>query len=57
MAHGGCLNVALRDLLKAPVQTAFSFGDTSFAEVTVSRGSDEVRLRSLNRTPHLAETR
>lgn len=53
VAHGGCLNVALRNLLGAPVQTAFSFGDTSFAEVVISRHVEAVRLKSLNRTPHL----
>ena len=53
--HGGSLNVALRDLLHAPVQTSFAFGDTSFSEVTVSRGSDKVRLKSLGRTPHLED--
>ena len=55
VAHGGCLNVALRDLLRTPMQTSFAFGDTSFAEVRVSRYSDEVRLLSLNQTPHLTE--
>lgn len=53
VAHGGSLNAALRDLLHVPVQTSFTFRDTSFAEVTVSRDSDRVRLRSLGRTPHL----
>ncbi len=53
VAHGGSLNVALRDLLRVPVQTSFAFGDTSFAEVTVSRDADQVRLKSLDRTPHL----
>ena len=53
VAHGGCLNVALRDLLQVPVQTSFAFGDTSFAEVLVSRQANQVRLLSLNRTPHL----
>lgn len=52
VAHGGSLNVALRDLLGAPAQT-FAFDDTSFAEVTVSRDSDRVRLKSLGQTPHL----
>ena len=55
VAHGGCLNVALRDLLRAPVLTSFAFGDTSFAEVTVARRSDQVGLLSLNRKPHLGE--
>ena len=55
VAHGGCLNVALRELLGAPPQTSFAFGDTSFAEVTVPRCSDRVRLKSLNRTPHLED--
>lgn len=55
VAHGGSLNVVLRDLLDASVQTTFAFGDTSFAEVTVSRDSDKVRLKSLNRTPHLED--
>ena len=55
VAHGGSLNVALRDLLHVPAQTSFAFGDTSFAEVTVSRGSDKVRLKSLDRTPHLED--
>ncbi len=55
VAHGGSLNVALRDLLGVPVQTSFAFGDTSFAEVVVSRDSDKVRLKSLNRTPHLED--
>lgn len=53
VAHGGSLNVALRDLLGVPVQTSFAFGDTSFAEISVARRSDRVRLKSLNRTPHL----
>ncbi len=53
VAHGGCLNVALRDLLEAPSHTWFAFGDTSFAEVTVSRQTDGARLVSLNRQPHL----
>ncbi len=52
-SHGGCLSVALRDLLQAPAQTSFAFGDTSSAEVNVSRQSEQVRLLSLNRTPHL----
>ena len=55
VAHGGCLNVALRDLLQVPVQISFAFGDTSFAEVLVSRQSEQVRLLSFNRTPHLTE--
>lgn len=53
VAHGGCINVALRDLLGAPVATSFAFGDTSFSEVWVSRASDRVRLLSLDRAPHL----
>ncbi len=55
VAHGGCLNVALRDLLQVPVQTSFAFGDTGFAEVVVSRQSDQVRLLGVNRTPQLSE--
>lgn len=55
VAHGGSLNVALRDLLGVPVQTSFAFGDTSFSEVAVSRDSDKVRLKSLNRKPHLED--
>lgn len=53
VAHGGCINVALRDLLGAPVATSFALGDTSFSEVWVSRASDRVRLLSLDRAPHL----
>jgi broad specificity phosphatase PhoE len=55
VAHGGCINVALRDLLQTPVQTSFAFGDTSFSDLLVARRSDQVRLLSLNRTPHLTE--
>ena len=53
VAHGGCLNVALRKLLCTQGDTAFSFGDTSFAQLVVSRASHGVRLVSLNRQPHL----
>lgn len=53
VAHEGCLNVALRELLQAPPQTSFAFGDASFAKVVVPRQSNQVRLLSLNRTPHL----
>lgn len=53
VAHGGCLNVALRNLLRTQGDTGFSFGDTSFAQIIVSRASDGVRLVSLNRQPHL----
>lgn len=56
VAHGGCLNIALRNLSGCPAQTAFSFGDTGFAEVVVSRHEDSVRLKSLNRQPHLFES-
>lgn len=55
VTHGGCLNVAVRDLLQALPQPSFSFGDASFAGVTVSRRSNQVRLGSLNRTPRLLE--
>jgi broad specificity phosphatase PhoE len=40
VTHGGCINVALRDLLGAPVATSFAFGGTDFSEVWVSRASD-----------------
>lgn len=53
VAHGGCLNVALRNLLRAPRETGFAFGDTSFAEVTLSRQSEGAWLLSLNARPHL----
>lgn len=53
VAHGGCLNVALRNLLRTQGATGFSFGDTSFARIIVSRTSDGVSLVSLNQQLHL----
>lgn len=53
VAHGGCLNVALRELLQASLQTSFAFGDTSFAVVSVSRRAAGAVLRALAQTPHL----
>lgn len=53
VAHGGCLNVALRTILRAPQDTRFAFGDTSFAEVVLPRASAGAWLMSLNRQPHL----
>ncbi len=54
VAHGGCLNVALRNILRAPRDSSFAFGDTSFAEVVLSRTSAGARLIGLNARPHLA---
>ena len=54
VAHGGVLNMALRDLLGAS-RASFSFGDTAFAEVMVRRDADHAVLKSVNRRPHLEE--
>lgn len=52
VAHGGILNMALRDLLGAS-RGRFAFGDTAFARVVVYRNSDEAVLTGVNLQPHL----
>ena len=52
VAHGGILNMALRDLLGV-TRGWFAFGDTGFAQVTVYRDKDEAVLRGTNLQPHL----
>jgi hypothetical protein len=52
VAHGGILNMALRDLLGA-VRASFVFGDTAFARLTVARDRDHGLLHGVNLQPHL----
>jgi 2,3-bisphosphoglycerate-dependent phosphoglycerate mutase len=52
VAHGGILNMALRDLLGAH-RASFTFGDTAFAQVTVARNQDHATVRGVNLQPHL----
>jgi len=54
VAHGGILNMVLRDLLGA-TRGRFAFGDTAFARVLVYRDRDEAVLTGVNLQPHLAK--
>lgn len=55
VAHGGILDMALRDLLGA-TRGRFAFGDTGFAQVVVYRDKDEAVLTGVNLQPHLEKT-
>lgn len=53
VAHGGILNMALRDLLQTQLNSRFRFDDTSFAELTLERNSPNIVLTGVNLSPHL----
>ncbi len=52
VAHGGVLNMALRELLGGE-RGWFAFGDTGFATVELERGSHTALLGGVNLRPHL----
>lgn len=55
VAHGGVLNVALRQLLGAPRDTWFAYGDTGFATLRLSRGANTTVLTGVGLQPHLSQ--
>ena len=52
VSHGGFLNSLMHELIGSR-NAWFGFGDTSYATLSLSRGSHTVRIGGVNLHPHL----